>query len=558
MAQEKSGAQALAQAALDAGVDLVTSYPGAPITGIVETISASKRNRQPCVLWMSNEKTAIEAAYGASLAGLRALLCVKSVGLNLALDPLMVMNLAGCCAGFVILVGDDPGGWGSQNEQDSRWYAQASELPLLEPCSVADAYVALREAFILSEQLQLPILVRITRALAQAGEGLPSHARRWDRLSPQPGLDCVGERRVVLPVDVVGLHAALQAKMNVVQSHFEGSPLNGVQGSGDKGVISVGFMHRKLLSRLNEQVPAGLRVLHIGTVNPLPHRLVMDFLQDVALALILEEGAPIVESILHSLQENLPQAPSILGRLSGHIPPVGELMPSQLSAALAPVLPDFNGVPVENEVRPMPSREVLCEGCPYPLVFDALTALISGRTRQEKVKVVGDPGCMVRAQLPPYNLLDVKTSLGSSVAMAAGIALRNEMEHQGYEAHTRLIALVGDSGFFHSGLQGLIDARRMGVNMLVVVLDNGVTALSGGQPHPGSRKGHPASSGEPIDLRALIRHLGIEQVRLVDLDQGQDVQIALGEAWDEDGLSVVIARGDCKPEGRPPNEAVLR
>ncbi|UCC63945.1 MAG: hypothetical protein JSV36_02470 [Anaerolineae bacterium] len=575
MTQPVSGATALAHGAIEAGVSLVTGYPGAPATHVVNALLSLTSSDEVQVEWTSNEKVAMEMAFGASLGGMRALLCVKSVGLNVALDPLMAISLTGCNAGLVILVGDDPGGWGSQNEQDSRALALAAELPTLEPTTVYDARPAMRQAFQLSEAMGLPVVVRITRALALArGEVQTSKvSENFGSLAP-PAFRREFMRWVVLPINVVPLHRRLQRRLESVQAHFEASPLNGIEvgvlqegmatGSADeeaehlwprtvpprarmvegrvRGVIAAGFAYQKLSDLLGGSVPAGLRILRLGTVYPLPAERVTAFLASVESALVLEETAPLVEGAVRAAAQRAGLALPIYGRDTGHVPRAGELFAPHIAEALKGALGLVLQAPAGEIGRPMPSREPLCDGCPYVPTFDALVEVMAQLGGRDEVIVVGDPGCMVRAQLPPYELLDVKHSLGSGIGIAAGMALSQARGVTG----RRVVALCGDSGLLHSGLNGLVDAARIGARMLVLILDNGTTALSGGQPHPASGTDARGRPRPRVDLAALAREAGAGVVEAVDLDAGEDVKAAIGRGVGFDGLAVVIARGLCR------------
>jgi indolepyruvate ferredoxin oxidoreductase alpha subunit len=557
------GAYALARGAIEAGVSLVTGYPGAPATAVVNEILELTSPDEVQVEWTSNEKVAIEMAFGASLGGMRSLLCVKSVGLNVALDPLMALNLSGCNAGFVILVGDDPGGWGSQNEQDSRTLALAAEIPLLEPTSVSDARAAVRQAFQLSEETGLPIIVRVTRALVLAQE--VELAEEEIQAALPPSFQREFMRWVVLPINVVPRHLRLLQRLDAVQARFEDSPFNGVEGYGSRGVIAAGFVYQKLLDLLGGTVPPGLRVLRLGTFHPLPVERVTAFLQTVGSALILEETAPLVERAVRAAAQGLVLNEveggglglPVYGRDTGHVSRVGELFAPQIAAALNRFMPRL-ALPTEGESsRPLPSRESLCDGCPYIPIFDALTEVITQLGGRDEVIVVGDPGCIVRAQLPPYELLDVKTSLGSSIGMAAGIALDQRRLDPVAGSHPepvegskrgkgrQVVALCGDSSFLHSGFSGLVDATRVGARMLVLILDNGTTALSGGQPHPASRTDARGRPRRAVDLAALAHEAGADMVQVVDLDHGGDIRAAIEMGMDFDGVAVVIAHGQC-------------
>jgi indolepyruvate ferredoxin oxidoreductase alpha subunit len=553
-----SGAQALARGAIEAGISLVVGYPGSPATAVVNEILALTSPDAVQVEWTSNEKVAVEIVYGASVGGQRALLCVKGVGLNIALDPLMALNLAGCNAGLVILVGDDPGGWGSQNEQDSRVLATAAELPMLEPATVSDAEAAMDRAFRLSEEIGLPVLVRVTRALVLAeGPFQPveisdgPQVRGPERPAPSPYRHEFN-RWVVLPVDVVPYHRRLIQRLENFQARFEGSPLNGVAGDGPLGVIAAGFVYQKLLDLLGEAVPADLRVLRVGTFHPLPPLIVTSFLRSVTSILVLEENAPLVERAVRAIAQQAGLVVPIYGRDTGHVVPVGELFAPQIADALdcfdGPDLGLESRLRGQETGRSMPSRDPLCDGCPYIPTFDALIQVMEQLGGREKFIVVGDPGCMVRGQLAPYEMMDVKVSLGSSIGMATGVAL----SHRAGDGGKHVVALSGDSSFLHTGFNGLVDAVQVGANMLVLILDNGTTALSGGQPHPASRLDARGRPRRGVDLVALARAAGAGMVRVVDLgrvgDQvGRDEKIraAIEAGIDLDGVAVVIARGEC-------------
>jgi indolepyruvate ferredoxin oxidoreductase alpha subunit len=454
----------------------------------------------------------------------------------------MALNLSGCNAGLVILVGDDPGGWGSQNEQDSRALALAAEVPLLEPTSISDARAAMHQAFQLSEETGLPVIVRVTRALVLAEDEIQilKVSEDLQSLAP-PSFQREFMRWVVLPINVVPCHLRLLQRLDAVQARFEDSPFNGVEGYGSQGVIAAGFTYQKLLDLLGGTVPPGLCILRLGTFYPLPVERVTAFLQTVESVLVLEENAPLVERAVRAAAQGAGLVLAIYGRDTGHVSRIGELLAPQIAAALNCFLPRL-ALPTEGESgRPMPSREPLCDGCPYIPTFDGLTEIIAQLGGRDEVIVVGDPGCMVRAQLPPYELLDVKTSLGSSIGMATGIAL----SMSGSSTGKQVITLCGDSAFLHSGFSGLVDATRVGARMLVLILDNGTTALSGGQPHPASRADARGRPQRAVDLAALARGAGAGMVKVIDLDRGEDIRAAIEMGIDFDRVAVVIARGQC-------------
>lgn len=555
-----TGGEAIAAAVLAAGATTVLGYPGAPATNIVNAILKASKADDVLVEWTSNEKVAIEMLFGASLTGHRSLLCVKGVGLNIALDPLMAINLSGCNAGLVLFVGDDPGGWGSQNEQDSRALAYAAEVPIIEPGTVKDACSGMLSAFRLSEEIEQPVMFRVTRALVQAeiseGEIHALLAANDQDDRPQiervKGFERVPMKWVVLPINVQEYHERVHVRLEEFRSRFEGMSLNDIYGDGTCGIIASGFVFQKLIDLFGDEIPAALRVLKLGCVYPLPEKLLASFLSGLNSVLVLEETAPLVERAVRAFIQKSGDKLVILGRDTGHVPSAGEIFMHQISAALKNFGPGFDFVPLGPTDRPLPSREPLCENCAYIPTFEALIDVMERHGGRDKYIVVGDPGCMVKSQLEPFSLLDVKNSLGSSVAMGAGISLALESgpgsrldDGDDTPEPQHVIAISGDSGFLHSGLNGLIDACRMGVTMLLIVLDNGTTALSGGQAHPASQRGIRGEVQSSVDLGTVIRAVGVDVLRIVDLDEGEDIRDVLDELITANGVSVVIARGEC-------------
>jgi indolepyruvate ferredoxin oxidoreductase alpha subunit len=533
-----TGSQILAYGAMEAGVQFVTGYPGSPSTSVVEALLHLAGDHLR-VEWAINEKSAFDTAFGASLAGVRTLLCLKSVGLNVALDSLMVSNLAGGDGGFVILVGDDPGGWGSQNEEDSRPLAAAAEVPLLEPTSLTNARAVMRYAFELSEQFHIPVVVRITRALT-VGRTEYSHPPTFQPSSRQIVFRRQPDRFNVLPIHVVPFHQQLQATLDEVQALLEQSTLNGIEGSGSRGVIAAGYAYHKLAEVLAQSGRPALQVLHLSTLHPLPESKILAFLQRMEAVLVVEETAPYLETQVQALAQRAGLVLPIFGRSSGHLPSAGEIFAPQIARALGTLDPDWPWPLFEQDGRTMPSRKMLCEDCPYIPTFEALLAVMERHGGRDAFVVTGETGCMVRAQLPPWELLDVKYGMGSSIGLAAGLARAGI--GQG------IVALSGDSALLHSGLGELVDAAQAGANLLVVVLANETTALSGGQPHPGTPHDAQGQPRMPIDLGRLVQAAGVDLVRVVDPEDGQATEAAFEEALAWDSLAVVIARRPCPRE----------
>ncbi len=537
--REITGSEALAYGALEAGVQLVTGYPGSPATGVVDAL-LRLADGQPRIEWAINEKSAFDTAFGTSLAGQRALVCLKSVGLNVALDSLMVSNLAAGDGGFVVLTGDDPGGWGSQNEEDSRLLAAAAEVSLLEPASAGDARLVIREAFDLSARFRVPVVVRITRALALAPTRLSPPLA--PRPAPQPArFERQPERYNVLPIHVVDFHQRLQATLEEIRGRFERSPLNEELGRGAQGIVAAGFAAQKLANVLEhaaarEDLPP-LRVLRLSTLHPLPANRLAVFLRQVDGVLVLEETAPYVETQVQAIAQRTGRMLPVYGRSSGHVPRAGELFAPHIALALTSLLGGRAWPTFEEQGRPLPSRDPLCDDCPYVPALEALQAVMDRHGGREAFVITGETGCMVRAQLPPWQIMDLKYGMGSSIGLAAGLA-RTGIEQ-------KVVALSGDSALLHSGLGELIDAAQAGVDVLVVVLANETTALSGQQPHPATGRDAQGRPRRPVDLVALIRAAGVKYVRVVDPDETEATQAALETGLAFDGVSVVVVQKAC-------------
>ncbi|HHX42387.1 MAG TPA: indolepyruvate ferredoxin oxidoreductase subunit alpha [Chloroflexi bacterium] len=544
------GDRALAYGALAAGVEVVTGYPGSPATGVFEGCLEGTEPGQAHVQWAPNEKVAMEIAYGASLAGRRALVVLKSVGMNIALDPLATMALSGCHAGLVILLGDDPGGWGSQNEQDSRWLARVAEVPVVEPVSVEQSAALMAQAFVWSESLGVPVIVRIVGSLALS-EGPVEEP--W-RLPPfGSGFLRKRDRWVVLPATVVRRHHSLHRKLRQARELFEASPYDAIEGRqrGDRslpvvGVLAVGHTLPKVRRALGADAPA--QVLSLSSVWPLPDRALVRWLRGLERVLVVEEGGPFVEEQVRDLAQRHALPVVVLGRADGQAPGDGRVLPAEgelTEPAIAEGLQRLDPA-LEREVastagRAMPSRVPLCDGCPYRPTFEALIAAMDANGGRSRHIVVGETGCMVRANLPPMELFDVKYSLGSGLGLGIGLAL-GETAPGG--RGQRVVALLGDSSFFHTDINALPYAAQLNLPMLVVLLDNATTALTGGQVHPGSATDARGAPQRAIDLADVVRGCGLEPT-VIAADDVTALRAAFLEGLRKAGTRVIIARGPC-------------
>ena len=524
------GDRALALGAIAAGVQVVTGYPGSPATSVFDAISQSAPDSVQAH-WAPNEKVAMELAYGASLAGRRALVVVKSVGMNVALDALATVAMTGCHAGLVIALGDDPGAWGSQNEQDTRWVARVAEIPLVEPLGVRHAAALMAQAYTWSESVSTPVIVRFVRALTEAeGEIEPP----WELPPYVGGFYRKRGRWITLPSVAVAQRRSQHRRLRQVRELFEVSPYDLAQGGGRTGVVAVGYPHSKLLRTTVPSFPLS-RVLGLTSAWPLPEKAIVRWLAPLSHVLVLEEGGPFVEEQLRGLAHRQRLQTVILGRHQRLVPEEGELTTDDIAWALERLAEaeEARNLPIVQRVveRVTVSDDPLCADCLYRPTFDALLRVMSDGEGRNHYLVVGEAGCMVRANQSPYELFDVKYALGSALGLSIGLGLG--------AGTRRLVTLLGDSSFFHSGINALPQALELGVPMALIVLDNGVTGLTGGQQHPGS----PGRS-RAIDIIQVMRGYGLEP-RECDARDLATLEEALRNTLDASNLQVLVVHCPC-------------
>ncbi|MBN1269303.1 MAG: indolepyruvate ferredoxin oxidoreductase [Kiritimatiellae bacterium] len=512
------GDEAVAQGALDAGLTASYAYPGTPSTEILEYIQRSPETAARGIhcQWSSNEKTAVEEALGVSYTGKRALAAMKHVGLNVAADPFINAAITGANGGLVVAVCDDPSMYSSQNEQDSRYYAKFAMVPTLEPANQQEAYDMAFEAFDLSEQTGLPVLLRMTTRLAHSRADV---ARRKPRAPNALNLPQNPTQYILLPANARRNFVALVDKQADLLARAEASRYNDLCDGPDKsiGIIAAGVA----LNYVREVFREGMcphPVLKIGQY-PLPSALVARLLGMCESVLVVEEGYPFVEELVRGV---LPGPTKIRGRLDGSLPRVGELTPEHLVVALNLDLMDSVSPP--DVVRPrMPQ---LCQGCPHRDTYAFLNEVMAG---YKDARVFSDIGCYTLGALSPFHAIHTCVEMGASVTMAKGAA----------DAGLRpAVAVIGDSTFTHSGITGLLDAVYEGTPLTVIILDNGTTAMTGMQASPATGR-----------LESIVTGLGVDPKHVRALTplakhHAENVK-ALREEVDYNGVSVVIARREC-------------
>ncbi|MBN2450526.1 MAG: indolepyruvate ferredoxin oxidoreductase subunit alpha [Lentisphaeria bacterium] len=515
------GDEALAQGALDAGLSGCYAYPGTPSTEIMEYVQASAEaaGRGVHRQWSANEKSAMEEAIGMSYAGRRAMACMKHVGLNVAADGFVNSAVTGTHGGLLVAVADDPSMHSSQNEQDSRFYAGFAMVPCLEPASQQEAYDMARYGFDLSEAERVPVLLRLTTRLAHSRANV---SRRPPRAPNAAGLPGDRRRYVLLPAIARENYAGLVARQDAFLQASENSPFHALSEGTDRslGIVACGIAYNYLMEVYGTPEACPHPVLKMCQY-PVPRTLLATLVESCERVLVLEEGAPMLEQMLHG---PLGPRPQVLGRLSGHLPRTGELTPGAVAVALG-LRPPPAPRPEEPLLRQRPPR--LCEGCPHIFSYRALLEVIGD---VGPGRVFGDIGCYTLGALPPFDAIDSCVDMGASISMAKGAA---------DAGLAPAVAVIGDSTFTHSGLTPLLDAIWENANITVFILDNDTTGMTGGQDSVGKGK-----------LEQICTGLGVprDHVRVIvpsARNHEENVRVLREEICGHDGVSVVIARREC-------------
>ncbi|RJQ56021.1 MAG: indolepyruvate ferredoxin oxidoreductase subunit alpha [Actinobacteria bacterium] len=515
-----TGNQAIACAAFDSGVALGIGYPGTPSTEVLETLGGLDAARAQ---WATNEKVALEVAFGVAISGRRAIVTMKHVGLNVAADPLFTASYTGIDGGLVVMVADDPGMHSSQNEQDSRHYAEAAKLPMLEPADSQEAYDFTRLAFELSERFDTPVLIRTTTRISHS-KGIVTRGKADSPKREVSPPDDVA-KYVMLPVNARKRHVVVEERMDRLGAWVEESEITGLDESDGyaserssgpvgrpDGVITSGASYQYV-----REVAPGLSVLKLGMVWPLPIDAIRRFAASVRQLYVVEELDPFIETHLRA------EGIALVGK--ERFPILGELSPALVAEGLGMYLETSGGWA---DLAPRPPT--MCAGCPHRGVFWVLKKL--GLT------VAGDIGCYTLGASPPLGSMDTCVCMGAAVGVARGI------EKAGV-GPSKVVGVIGDSTFLHSGITGLLDMVYNGSEGTLLILDNGTTAMTGRQEHPGTGRNLAGEPAPKVDLEALVRSLGVEDVAVVDPYDMSAFEAAVRRALANRGPSVVIARHPC-------------
>ncbi|HHT10839.1 MAG TPA: indolepyruvate ferredoxin oxidoreductase subunit alpha [Candidatus Atribacteria bacterium] len=470
------GNEAIARGAYESGVQVGAGYPGTPSSEILECLG---RYKEVHSRWCPNEKVALEVAAGVAIAGGRALATMKHVGLNVAADPLMTISYTGVRGGLVIVVADDPGMHSSQNEQDSRNYAKFAKIPFFEPADGEEARIFTKEGFIISEKFDTPIMVRSTTRVSHSRSVVFPQERV--PFTPFP-YQKDSEKYVMIPAFARKRRVALEKRLETLRDWVEESDLNRMEmRDTDLGIITGGVLY----NHVREVFPQA-SVLKLGIGYPLPFQMISDFVKKVKNVVVVEELDPFWETEIKAA--GIPVEGR--NRISG----IGEITPDVLKSAFGIALPLPPIGDLNQYVFPRPP--IMCAGCPHRGVFRVLSDL--------KITITGDIGCYTLGVMPPTSSIDSCICMGASISNAEGFKL----------AHPELTvgAVIGDSTFIHSGIGSLLDAVYNQTNILVIILDNRITAMTGGQNHPGTGVTLMGEKTSALDLEELVRALGVKEI----------------------------------------------
>lgn len=493
MSESITGSQALVFGALDSGISFATGVPGYPINSIMELLLGSGVDAR----WSVNEKVALEAALGASATGRRSLVTVKHVGMNVLADPLITSVTHTIGAGLVILTGDDPGVKRSQNEQDSRYYGLLAEVPVFDPPGPFAAYNSMRQAFILSEKVHTPVIMRITNRLNEMEGSVkrtPAVTGNFQKFD-----------RDTWNFTMKGKHQRFHCEISPLME--KESVMSGTyrlyQRSKDIGIISSGYPSNLVEEVISAKRSRNISHLALTQVNPLPRPIIDRFIEQHSKILVVEETEPVIEEQVYCC--------GVLGKLTGHTG-YGKIETNDIILALENIDTDRVNRACQPETRISRGFAInVCEDCPYKVLYEVLGGF--------DVPVSGDLGCSVRTAPPPMEVVDIAYSLGSSIAAATGFTEKG-------------IALIGDFGLVHTGLQGLIEAVHYHKSVLVVVLQNNIAALTGGQAVP--------------DMTGLVQTL-VPDTRILDMGscKKDELYVIIRTELGKDGVSVILARAKC-------------
>jgi indolepyruvate ferredoxin oxidoreductase alpha subunit len=532
------GNEAIARGVLEAGVGVVTTYPGTPASEIGDSISGIAKDAGLYMEYSTNEIVAVEMAAGAAICGVRALTAMKHVGLNVAADAVMTLAYVGVRGGFVIVTADDPECYSSQNEQDSRYYSMLSKLICLEPSDAQEAKDMVPYAIRISEQLQLPVILRTTTRVGHTRGPVTFGALEKPNLRGEFVRDV--KRFVMVPANARIQHKALLEKLERAKEISKASPYNKAMSQGRTvGIISSSSAYN-YAAEATEFLSLDAGVLKLGMTYPLPEEKLADFLKAYKKVVVVEELEPFLELQVRAMAKDHAPSVEIYGKMKKPLfPRFGELSTRTVVEALTEITGkkspvDFGAIDrkySESSRILLPRPPILCPGCPHRASFHVIKTATDG-----KAVVSTDIGCYALGVQPPLQVGDVLICMGASIGTAGGINKVTKMD---------TVAVVGDSTFFHAAMPGLANAVYNNHKVTLVVLDNLTTAMTGHQPHPGTGKTGMGGGANRILIEDVARGLGVKYVEVVDPFKVKEASNILKEALKTHGPSVVVFRAPC-------------
>lgn len=505
------GNKAVARGLYEAGCKVISSYPGTPSTEITEEAAAYK---EVYCEWAPNEKVALEVAHGATLGGVRAACAMKHVGLNVAADPLFTISYQGLNAGLVVCVADDPGMHSSQNEQDSRHYAIAAKLPMLEPSDSEESRVFAKKAFEMSEKFNTPVLLKMVTRVAHSQSIVDTE----ERVEPAQVLYVKDPTKVMMTLNSRNAHVRVEQRTKDLIEYAENCEFNRVEMGKDTsvGIITDSTSYQYAREVLGEDAC----ILKLGLINPLPEKLIKDFAAKVDKVVVLEELDPIIEN--HCKQLGI--------KVSGKdtFPICGEFSQNLVRECLGMEVPAHMSIDENLPARP----PVMCAGCPHRGIFYIL--------KKKKCMVYGDIGCYTLGAVAPLNAMDLNVCMGASCS-----GLHGFNKAMGEAGESNSVGVIGDSTFIHSGMTGITDISYNMSNSTVIILDNSITGMTGHQQNPTTGKNLRGEPAGKVDLEALCKALGFNRVRVVDPYDLKAVEEAVTEELAVKEPSIIISRRPC-------------
>lgn len=521
------GNEAIGLGAIRAGVNLVSGYPGTPSTEILETV-AKHNTGNIYVEWSVNEKAALEVAAGASYAGARTLVTMKQVGLNVASDPLMSLAYVGVKGGMVIAVADDPGPISSQTEQDTRTFAQFSKLPIFDPVSPEEAYYMIADAFEYSEKYNTPVLFRPTTRVCH---GCATVEIDGKHTTNTPEGFVKDSKWVIFPRLSYQSHVRIEERSPIIANDFSSYRCNTVTGHGKKGIAAGGVSYEYVREALKDEQ---IKLFKVATPNPFPERLALEFLDGLDEVIVFEELDPVIERELVYLCGKHHLDVRIRGKLTRDTLLAGENSVETIRTQLDAFLGQPKSETPPLAMPQLPVRPpVLCAGCPHRASFYAVKQAMKGK----KAVFAGDIGCYTLGNSAPLDMVDTCLCMGADVTVAQGL-------HR-IEPDTVHFSFIGDSTFFASGMTGVVNAIYNETDIVLIVLDNSTTAMTGHQPHPGTGKTMMGNISEKVNIAKVLSAMGVNYIKTadpLDLDAAKEAVLGAVEAG---GVSAVIFQSPC-------------